>query len=231
MTGISIFDVDRTLTLRPTYTLFLLGAAWRSAPWRLAFSPIIALVAIPYALRLLPRRRMKEAMHALLLGHRLSRGRAEALARAFSDRLARAGLYPEGVALIAAERAAGRRVMLATAAPAFYIAPLAAELGITDIIATASVWDGEHLTARIGGENCYGASKRDMIGAHLAAVGIDRDCAHVRFYSDHLSDLPTFEWSDEPIAVNPSPSLLAAARARGWTILDWKARRAEASAE
>src|SRR5687768_16960439 len=43
MTGISIFDVDRTLTARPTYSLFLLNAAWRSAPWRLVLVPVIAL--------------------------------------------------------------------------------------------------------------------------------------------------------------------------------------------
>lgn len=224
MTGISIFDVDRTLTRRPTYSLFLLGSAWRAAPWRLTLIPVVALVAIPFAMKLVPRRRMKEVMHALLLGRRVPRERVNALAEAFSDRLARAGLYPEGVSLIAAEHAAGRRVMLATAAPAFYIEPLAAELGIVDIVATASIWEGEYLTPGIGGENCYGTCKRDRVSAHLAAVGIDRAATHVRFYSDHPSDLPTFEWSDEPVAVNPSAPLRELALARGWTILDWRSR-------
>ncbi len=225
MTRISVFDVDRTLTRRPTYSLFLLGAAWRTAPWRLAWVPVIALAAIPYALKLLQRRRMKEMMHALLLGRRVPREQAERLARAFSDRLAAAGLYPQAMALIAAERAAGRRVMLATAAPAFYIEPLAAGLGIVDIVATESVWEGERLTPRIGGDNCYGACKRDRIEAHLRAVGIERSAADIRFYSDHPSDLPSFEWSDEPVAVNPSPRLRDLARRRGWPILDWRSSK------
>jgi phosphoserine phosphatase len=36
-----------------------------------------------------------------------------------------------------------------------------------------------------------------------------------------VSDLPTFDWADEPIAVHPSPKLRAVAAERGWPILDW----------
>lgn len=222
MTGISIFDVDRTLTRRPTYSLFLLGAAATRAPWRLALVPLIAFAAIPYALKWLPRRRMKELMHAVLLGSALPRASVETLSQRFSARLRASGLYPQAIELIAAEQAAGRRVILATAAPAFYIEPLAGSLGISDVVATPVVWKGDRLSARIGGENCYGAAKRDMIVSFLAAAGIDRTTAHVRFYSDHLSDLPTFEWCDEPVAVNPSGPLHAVARERGWTVLDWR---------
>ena len=44
---------------------------------------------------------------------------------------------------------------------------------------------------------------------------------HTRFYSDHASDRPAFEWSDEPIAVNPHGKLRRIAEQRGWTIEDW----------
>jgi phosphoserine phosphatase len=43
----------------------------------------------------------------------------------------------------------------------------------------------------------------------------------VRFYSDHVSDRPAFEWSDEPVAVNPHAKLRRLAEQRGWTIEDW----------
>jgi phosphoserine phosphatase len=44
---------------------------------------------------------------------------------------------------------------------------------------------------------------------------------HVRFYSDHVSDRPAFEWADEPVAVNPHGKLKRLAKERGWAIEDW----------
>jgi phosphoserine phosphatase len=44
---------------------------------------------------------------------------------------------------------------------------------------------------------------------------------HVRFYSDHVSDRPAFEWADEPVAVNPHEKLRRLAEQRGWAIKDW----------
>jgi phosphoserine phosphatase len=45
--------------------------------------------------------------------------------------------------------------------------------------------------------------------------------AHVRFYSDHASDAPVFEWADEPVAVNPHDRLRKLAGERGWPVEDW----------
>jgi phosphoserine phosphatase len=44
---------------------------------------------------------------------------------------------------------------------------------------------------------------------------------HVRFYSDHVSDQPVFEWADEPVAVNPHGRLRRLAEQRGWAVEDW----------
>ncbi|RYF19068.1 MAG: HAD-IB family hydrolase, partial [Oxalobacteraceae bacterium] len=49
-----------------------------------------------------------------------------------------------------------------------------------------------------------------------------RDGAHVRFYSDHVSDAPTFEWADEPLAVNAHGPLRLLAKAKGWPMPDWE---------
>ena len=35
------------------------------------------------------------------------------------------------------------------------------------------------------------------------------------------SDAPAFEWSDEPVAVNPHAKLARLARERGWAVEDW----------
>lgn len=222
MTPISIFDVDRTITRRPTYSLFLLHAMLRTAPWRLALVPLLVLVGAAYAAKRVSRERMKEAMHRVALGGRMPRAKAERLATTFVDSLMKKGLYAEAWQLMAAERRAGRRIMLATAAPSLYIAPLAERLQVKDVIATAGSWDGDWLSHRINGKNCYGASKLEMIEQSFEELGIDRAETHVRFYTDHASDLPVCEWADEAIAVNPSLNMAIIARAHGWSIIDWR---------
>jgi len=219
---LSIFDLDRTLTILPTYTPFLWFAVRSRAPWRLLLLPLLLPVAILYALKLIPRCRMKQAMHWVALGSALPEREAARLADRFARHLVARGLYAEGVALIEAERKTGRRVILATAAPHFYVAALARRLGIGDVVATASGWRDGHLTAAIVSANCYGGAKRSLVEAFMARAGIAREAAHIRFYSDHASDLPMFELADEAIAVNPSAKTRGIAKARGWPVLDWR---------
>lgn len=137
---LSIFDLDRTLTILPTYTPFLLFAVRSRAPWRLLLLPLLLPVALFYAMKLIPRCRMKQAMHWVALGGALPEREAAWLADRFARDLVAHGLYAEGVALIEAERAAGRQVVLATAAPHFYTAALARRLGIprASILRTAA---------------------------------------------------------------------------------------------
>jgi HAD superfamily hydrolase (TIGR01490 family) len=220
--AISVFDLDRTLTRRPTYGLFLIGAARARAPWRLALAPLLLPLALAYALKLLPRRRMKAAMHWAALGRRIDARTLARLADRFAARVVANGLYPEARACLAAERAAGRRIVLATAAPHHYASAIARRLGIADVVATKARWRRGALTPRIAGENCRGPEKLRRLVAHLDGLGVARGGAHVRFFSDDHSDLPCFEWSDEPCAVNPTRRLAAHAAARGWPVLDWR---------
>lgn len=225
MIGLTIFDVDRTLTIRPTYSHFLLFAALRLSPWRLTLLPALVAPGVAYARKKLPRRQMKEAMHRVALGARVERGRVEHVANAFGTRLATHGVYPQALDIIKSERADGRRLLLATAAPSLYVSALASRLGIYDSIATGCTWRDGALCPEIEGDNCYGDAKLEMIEAWLAHNDIARASAHIRFLSDHESDLPTFEWADEAIAVNPSRRLRAVAEARGWFVLDWRRER------
>jgi phosphoserine phosphatase len=61
-----------------------------------------------------------------------------------------------------------------------------------------------------------------MIEAWMAREGIARTDAHVRFYSDHVSDAPTLDWADEAFAVNPHAPLFALATEKGWDVLRWR---------
>ena len=89
-----------------------------------------------------------------------------------------------------------------------------------DCIGTNSILGlDERVHAKIDGENCYGPAKLRMIEEWLGKAGLTR--GRVRFYSDHASDAPVFEWSDEPVAVNPHDRLAKLAAARGWRVEDW----------
>ena len=219
MTPLSIFDMDRTITRSGTYSPWLIFWARREAPWRLALLPVAALFGAAYLARLVTRARLKELNHALLMGDGARRDRVAAVAQAFAARLLAGGVFPKALDRLAAERAAGRRIVLATASYAFYVRAIADTLGIADVVATGSVWDGDRLRARLSGPNCYGEAKRVMVEAWLVAQHLDR--APIRFFSDHVSDVPMFERADERIATTPSPKLRAVAAARGWEIVDW----------
>src|SRR3546814_5454791 len=58
---VAIYDLDRTVLRTPTFTLFLLWAAWREAPWRLLLLPALAALMIGHALRLYGRDRFKRS--------------------------------------------------------------------------------------------------------------------------------------------------------------------------
>ena len=55
-----------------------------------------------------------------------------------------------------------------------------------------------------------------MIADWVEKSGLLGKHGHVRFYSDHVSDAPVFEWADEPVAVNPHGKLRRLAEQRGW---------------
>ena len=71
MTDLAIYDMDRTVTKRATYTPFLLHCAVRRAPWRLFLLPFVILSMLGYVMRLIDRAKLKEINHHLLLGWRI----------------------------------------------------------------------------------------------------------------------------------------------------------------
>ncbi|MGI4879184.1 MAG: HAD family hydrolase, partial [Janthinobacterium lividum] len=200
MSELAIYDMDRTITRRGTYTPWLLFWAWRQAPWRLLLLPATLGMGFAYLAGAITRSRLKELNQALLMGASVDRAAVERVAAAFAERVVLRGVLPGAVARIAADRAEGRHVVLATASFAFYAEAIAARLAITSVIATRSIWHGDGLLPRIDGENCYGAAKLTMVEAWLLTI----QPGHIRFYSDHVSDLPLFERADEAVATNPS---------------------------
>jgi HAD superfamily hydrolase (TIGR01490 family) len=222
MHRIAIYDMDKTLTRRPTWTRFLIHAARAQAPWRLALLPLAGLLGLGYATGALDRARLKGATGRLMLGARLAPRQAARLAEGFAAREAAGGMFAAARARVEADRAEGYRVVIATASYRFYAAAIGAALGIGEIIATEADMEADGtILPRVAGENCYGAAKLAMVEAWLAGQGIARTDAHVRAYSDSVTDAPLLAWADEAFAANPHPPLRHLAAERGWAILDW----------
>ncbi|MEA3049684.1 MAG: hypothetical protein QOG84_1520 [Sphingomonadales bacterium] len=219
---LAIYDMDKTITRRATYTPFLLHAARRLAPWRLALLPLAGLLGLAYAAKLIDRGKLKELNYRLLVGRRVAPDRLAAVVESFADETIATNVHPGALAAIAADRAAGRRLILATASYEFYAAAIARRLGFDDVIATRTGVDAKgRLHPRIEGENCYGEAKKDRIEAWLASKGLTRSTIHLRFYSDHPSDAPLHRWADEAVAANPDARLAKLAEAEGWEIVRW----------
>lgn len=225
--ALAIYDMDRTITRRATYTPFLIHAALRLAPWRLLLMPLVLLAMAAYLLKLIDRGRLKEINYRLLIGNAIAPERLEPVIESFADRQIARNILPGARASITADREAGRRLVMATASYRIYAGAIAQRLGFQDVIATETQRDSAgRIIARIEGNNCYGDSKLAMIEAWLEREGLAREAVHIRFYSDHVSDAPVHRWSDEPVAANAHDRLLRLARAEGWQVLDWGGKRA-----
>ncbi len=222
MRRLAIYDMDKTITRRATWTPFLIHAALARAKWRLALWPLAGVASAAYLAKAISRARLKEITHRLMLGRAIPPGDLEAVAEAFADNVAAAGLFADARARVEADRAAGWEPVLATASHGYYARAIAARLGIVQVIATQARRDAAgNVLAGLEGENCYGPGKLRMIEAWLAREGVARDAVRVRFYSDHVSDAPVLEWADEPFAVNAHGPLRRLAAAKGWAVLDW----------
>ena len=219
---LAIYDMDRTITRRATYTPFLIHAALALAPWRLILMPIVLLTMLAYVAKLIDRGRLKEINYGLLIGRAVAPERLEPVIESFADRQIAGNIMPGARRAIAVDRAAGRRLVMATASYRLYAAAIARRLGFDDVVATETGLDARgRVVAKIDGSNCYGPAKKDMILAWLQSEGLERDAVHIRFYSDHVSDHHVHRWADEAVAANAHARLVRLARAEGWEVVDW----------
>ena len=124
---------------------------------------------------------------------------------------------PGARALLDRHRAAGDRVAIVTATNRFVTGPIAALLGVDDLLATEPQRVDGRYTGEPDGVPCFREGKVTRLHAWLAAEGLD--LAGSWFYSDSLNDLPLLEAVDHPVAVDPDPTLAATAAERGWPVI------------
>jgi phosphatidylglycerophosphatase C len=210
---IVIYDLDRTLTEKPTFTPFLVFAAARVAPWRLLLLPAWVVMMVVHKLGLCDRTTLKRGGMRLMLGQpdRAQLGEvAMAFARSRLDLLT-----PGARRAVVRDRQAGCTLVIATASYALYAEPFGKLLHVDEIIGTP--WD----EASSVGTNCYGPEKLARVKAWFDTLGVERSAASIRAVSDSFADAPLLDWADEAWFVTSGQRAARRASARGWLPVDF----------
>jgi len=117
----------------------------------------------------------------------------------------------------------GQRVWLVTATPVELASIIARRLGLTGALGTVSeIVDGRY-TGRLVGELMHGPAKAEAVLALAEREGLD--LSRCTAYSDSANDLPMLSLCGTAVAVNPDTELRSVAKARGWTIRDFRTGR------
>lgn len=210
--GVAVFDLDGTLLAWDTQVLFC-GWVVRRHGWRrLLLAPW--LLALPLA-PLLGHAVLKR----LFLGYlwRIPQPELDALVRGFVAAWFPRHCFPELLDEVGRQRREGRRLVLASASPEWWVAEVGRVLGFDLALGTQVAAGGRvPLFPRL--TNHKGRAKV----ARLRACGIAPPAGRIpasHGYSDGAADLPLLEACEQATVVNPGRRLAAAARRHGWQVV------------
>jgi HAD superfamily hydrolase (TIGR01490 family) len=130
-------------------------------------------------------------------------------------------LRPQAIELVRQHQRQGDLVAIVTATNEFVTAPIARAFGVPHLLAVRLERDAAgNITGRIDGVPSFREGKTTRTQQWLAGLGHRlQDFERISVYSDSVNDLPLLECATDPVATNPTPSLEAMARARGWRTL------------
>jgi len=120
---------------------------------------------------------------------------------------------------IAEHRAAGRKIVLVTGSVEFVITPLAAFLGVDDVLAPRLVESDVRFTGELDGPPVGEVEKARRIRAYAEKENLDLAASFA--YGDSIADLAMLKEVGHPHVVNPDRHLAQAARRSGWPTLRW----------
>jgi len=149
---------------------------------------------------------------------RRPRAQLDAWHSAFMQRRIRPIILPKATELVAKHD--GALTAIVTATNRFITQPIAAELGVANLLAT-DIEEDEHgiFSGRPRGTPTFREGKIQRVKDWLAERGTTLADYESWFYSDSLNDLPLLELVTHPVAVDPDPTLRAKAAQRGWPII------------
>ena len=121
------------------------------------------------------------------------------------------------VALVEEHREAGDDLAIITASNSFVTEPIADRFGVPTLLAVELERHERRYTGRILGTPTFREGKITRLTEWMEDSGRSLDGSY--FYSDSHNDLPLLKLVDNPVAVNPDPTLSAHAEAEEWPVL------------
>ncbi len=212
--GVALFDLDGTLLPWDMQLLFC-NYVLRRRPLRRLYL-FFFLPALPFAPLLGPAR-LKRVFLSFLWGMR--RERLTELVEGFVAQHVPDAFYGEVLEEAARERARGRRTVLISASPEFYVAPVGEALRFDFAFGTrVEFGDSVPLFPKFRGGNNKHAAKVSRLREELGirTGGIIPDSAG---YSDSMADQPMLQLCEEKTVIHPEGELQALAERRGWRSL------------
>jgi len=135
----------------------------------------------------------------------------------FMQRKIRPMILPRAPQLIAQH--ADALTAIVTATNRFITQPIAAELGVANLIATDIEEENGLFTGLPRGVPAFREGKIRRVNEWLGAKGRVLEDFESWFYSDSLNDLPLLERVTHPVAVDPDATLRSHAIERGWPVI------------
>ena len=126
-------------------------------------------------------------------------------------------ILPAGRALIEHHRQQGHRLLIITATNRFVTEPIAAALGVADLLATDPEFSDGRYTGKVAGVPAFREGKVSCLKQWLADNGAN--LADSWFYSDSHNDLPLLEMVSHPVAVDPDDTLRQHAEMKSWPVI------------
>ena len=147
----------------------------------------------------------------------MSMARLQELHRQFMAQSIEPILLPKAEALLDKHRQAGDFLLIITATNRFVTEPIAARLGVDDLLATeAEIVNGRY-SGQPSGIPCFQEGKVQRLNSWLAQTHHDMQGSW--FYSDSRNDIPLLEAVTHPVAVDPDDTLAQHAEMCGWEIM------------
>ena len=126
-------------------------------------------------------------------------------------------ITPASRTLLRTHRGAGHYLLIITATNHFITEPIAAELGVDDLIATDPEFKHGRFTGAVAGIPSFRDGKVTRLHQWLKQHQKNLACSW--FYSDSHNDLPLLELVTNPVAVDADDTLTQHAEMKGWPLL------------
>lgn len=126
-------------------------------------------------------------------------------------------MLPAAQTLLESHRQRGDTLLVITATNELVAGPIVEHLGVDNLIACRVEVTGDRYTGAPLGTPSYREGKVTRLQEWLAARG--EALGGATFYSDSHNDLPLLQLVDNPVAVDPDPTLAEYAREAGWLVI------------